>query len=654
MMTANLKHHAQRIRSLMKLERPILKFSSPLMLRLIGLRMIATCCIALSLSACKLNPLKPEPEVVAPLFNQLQIESNQAQASKIFQQYYQFQLDSSPVLRSTLAMPGQFEWDDISSLAEQEYIEKLQEFRQQLLGLEQGALSPDYHLSYELLLQHIEEVLLFTPFEHHGYGLTQMGGWHTRVPNILINYQNIDSIQAAHDYIERIKGVRHLFRELINRIETAEAAGIVAPKFVYPYVINAAKNVIKGAPFNDQGTSPIWADFKQKIKGLELFAKSDKVLLKKAKRAMKRSLLPAYKDLIKVLEQQEKRAPELQAASDLPQGKEYYQLLLQSHTTTDLSADQIHQLGLKEVDRIQGKIRLLIKPLGYPNIEDESVEPSKVNLKAFFTWMEESAERFEQDPQGEKDFVAYQRDKVAAMSMRLHQSFSTLPKTPIVVRPVAKYRQKSAPIAFYEQPPLDGSRPGFYYVNPARQHDLPKYRLAALAYHEALPGHHMQIALARENQNLTSFRRLLSFTAFSEGWGLYAEKLADEMGGYTSNEERYGQLIMELWRAARLVIDTGLHSKAWTKEQALAYRLANTPFSEQDSIHAIERYLVMPGQATSYKIGAMEIERLRKKSEKALAKKFSLPEFHQVILGQGALPLDLLEQQVDQWIEAKI
>ena len=607
----------------------------------------------MSLSACQLNPLKTEPEIVVPSFSQEQKILAQQQAETIFKQYYQYQIDSSPVLRSTLAIPGQFEWDDISALAQQEYIEKIQQFRQQLIELEQGALSDESRLSYELLLHHIEQVLLFTPFEHHSYALSQMGGWHTRIPNILINYQNINDIQQAHDYIERIKGVRHLFRELINRLEEAEAAGIMAPQFVYPYVIEAAQNVIKGVPFNDQGTSPIWQDFNKKISALNLFASSDKVLLKKAKRAMKKSLLPAYKDLIKFLQKQALRAPKQQAAKDLPQGDEYYQLLLQSHTTTDLNAEQIHQLGLKEVARIQDKIRLLIKPLGYPAADVENIDIKELDLKTFFTWMEDSAERFEQDPQGEKDFVAYQRDKVAAMSMRLHQSFSQLPKTPIVVRPVAKYRQQSAPIAFYEQPPLDGSRPGFYYVNPARQHDLPKYRLAALAYHEALPGHHMQIALARENQNLASFRRLMSFTAYSEGWGLYAEKLADEMGGYTSNEERYGQLIMELWRAARLVIDTGLHSKGWSIEKALEFRLANTPFSEQDSIHAIERYLVMPGQATSYKIGALEIERLRHKAKNSLGKKFSLPEFHQVILGQGALPLDILEQQVDQWIERK-
>lgn len=609
--------------------------------------------ITLSLTACQIAPLKSEPEIIEPEFNQQQIEQTERQAETIFEQYYQYQIESSPVLRSTLAIPGQFEWDDISSLAEQEYIEKIQAFRQQLIELEQNALSSSYRLSYELLLQHIEDVLLFSPFQYHDYVLTQLGGWHTRVPNILINYHNINNIQDAHDCIERIKGVRHLFRELINRLEQAEAAGVIAPKFIYPYVINAAQNVIKGAPFNDQGTSPIWKDFNQKISTLDLFSKSDQVLIKKAKRAMTKSVLPAYKDLISFLQQQQKRAPKLQVASDLPQGREYYQLLLHRYTTSDLTPEQIHQLGLNEVSRIQGEIRQLIKPLAYPLADEYDVDIKTLDLKAFFVWMEESAERFEQDPQGEKDFVAYQREKVAAMSMRLHKSFSTLPKTPIVVRPVARYRQQSAAIAFYEQPPLDASRPGFYYVNPARQHDLPKYRLAALAYHEALPGHHMQIALARENQNLPNFRRLLNFTVFSEGWGLYAEKLADEMGGYTSNEERYGQLIMELWRAARLVIDTGLHSKGWTIDQALAYRLANTPFSAQDSHHAIERYLVMPGQATSYKIGSMEIERLRKKSKKALGKKFSLAQFHQVILGQGALPLDLLEQQVDQWIESK-
>ena len=620
------------------------------------LRTIKSCLasvVLMSLAACQFNPLKTEPEIIPPEYSQQQKALVQQQAETIFEQYYQYQIDSSPVLRSTLAMPGQFEWDDISVAAQQEYIETLQDFRQQLIELEQGALNPDNRLSYELLLHHIEQALLFTPFEHHRYALSQMGGWHTRIPNILINYQSINTIQEAHDYIDRINGVRHLFSELINRLEVAEAAGIMVPQFVYPYVLEAAENVIKGAPFDNQGISPIWQDFNKKIDGLDLFASSDKVLLKKAKRALQRSLLPAYKDLISFLQQQALRAPKHQAISDLPQGEEYYQLLLQSHTTTNLTAEQIHNIGLKEVARIQKKIRKLIKPLGYPEADIEGAVIETLDLKTFFTWMEDSSERFEQDEQGEKDFIAYQRDKVAAMSMRLHQSFLELPKTPIVVRAVSKYRQKSAPIAFYEQPALDGSRPGFYYVNPSRQHDLPKYRLAALAYHEALPGHHMQIALARENQNLASFRRLMSFTAYSEGWGLYAEKLADEMGGYTSNEERYGQLIMELWRAVRLVLDTGLHSKGWSQEQALAYRLANTPFSEQDSIHAIERYLVMPGQATSYKIGALEIERLRHKAKKSLGRDFSLPEFHQVILGQGALPLDVLEQQVDFWIESK-
>lgn len=615
--------------------------------------LLATLVIGL-LTACQANPFKSQSDhAESKVYDPSDIEDIHAQADEIFQQYYQYKLDSSPVLRSSLAIPGQFEWDDISAQAELEYIDQLQSFRQQLLELEQSALTPDYRLSYDLLLQNIEQSLLFAPFEHHRYAVTQMGGWHTRVPNILINYQNINSIAEAHDYIERIEGVRQLFTQLIERMENAEAAGIIAPQFVYPYVIEAASNVIKGAPFDEQGSSPIWEDFNNKIARLNLFSDSNDVLLAKARRAMKRSLLPAYNDLISLLKKQQQRAPKYQSVSALPQGNEYYQLLLQTYTTTNLSADKIHKIGLKEVARIQTQIRRLMVSLDYPPALKENADTTGLDLKAFFTWMEENADRFDQDEQGQKDFIAFQRDKVAAMSMHLHQSFSQIPTTPVVVRAVAKYRQASAPVAFYEQPPIDGSRPGFYYVNPARQHDLPKYRLAALAYHEALPGHHLQIALARENQNIAHFRRLLGFSAYSEGWGLYAEKLAGEMGGYTSDEERYGQLILELWRAVRLVIDTGLHTKGWSPEEALAYRLANTPFSEQDSVQAIERYIVMPGQATSYKIGAMEIERLRRKSERELGRKFSLAEFHQVILGQGALPLDLLEQQVDQWLEQK-
>lgn len=605
-----------------------------------------------SLSACQFMPTKQGAnEEALETFNPAEKALAEQQVEEIFQQFYQYQLDSSPVLRSTLAMPGQFEWDDISIEAEQQHDEVMHSFRQNLIAIKQSALSADNQLSYELLLQDIEQSLLFTPFNHHHYSLSQMGGWHTRIANILINYQEITTIQEAHDYIQRIKGVRHLFNDLILQLEAAEEAGIIAPQFVYDKVIASAENIITGAPFSNQGDSPIWKDFNQKITNIDLYPSSNHVLVKKAKNAMKKSLLPAYQDLIRFLKKQKLRAPLFQVAKDLPNGDNYYHLLLQHYTTTDLSAEEIHTLGLSEVKRIQKKIRKLIQVLGYPPAQEKDVDINALTLKPFFTWMEDNAERFEENEQGQKDFVAYQRDKVAAISMRLHTSFEVLPSTPIVVRPVAEYRQPSAPIAFYEQPPLDGSRPGFYYVNPARQHDLPKYRLAALAYHEALPGHHMQIALARENDALPSFRRLLGFNAFSEGWALYAEKLADDMGGYTSNDERYGQLIMELWRAVRLVIDTGLHAKGWSQEQALAYRLENTPFSEADSMAAIERYLVMPGQATSYKIGALEIERLRKKAKRILGKQFSLAKFHHTVLSKGALPLDILEQQVDDWIE---
>lgn len=603
------------------------------------------------LSGCQLIAEKPPQAPDIKIFSEQQKLDAEQAAQQVFDQFYQYQLERSPVLRSSLGMAGQFEWDDISQQAYDAHLEKLQGFRQQLLAIEEQALTPGRFLSRELLLRDIEESLLFAPFRHHGYGLSQMGGWHTRVPNILINYQNINSIEQAHDYIARIKATRHLFREVITNLKQAEESGIIPPSFVFAPVIAASQNVIKGAPFNDANDSPIWADFKSKVATLGLYESSEKVLLKKARRALRNQLRPAYRELIKHLQDLQQKAPLSQGASDLPDGNNYYEVLLQSHTSTELTAEQVHQLGLKEVARIQQQIRAMAEVLKYPAASQPEFDAKTFHLKDFFSWMENTSDRFAIDEQGQKDFIAFQRDKVSAMSMRLNLAFDHLPSTAIVVRPVAEYRQASAPIAFYEQPALDGSRPGFYYVNPARQNGLPKYRLAALAYHEALPGHHLQIALARENNNLEDFRRLQGYTAFSEGWALYAEKLAGEIGGYTSNEERYGQLIFELWRSVRLVVDTGLHAKGWSREQAIEYRLANTPFSEEDSIKAIERYLVMPGQATSYKVGALEIERLRAKAEKKLGKKFSLAKFHHELLRHGALPLDILEQQIDGWLK---
>lgn len=602
---------------------------------------------SLLISACSSVPSQPGAAETHS-FSEERQEMAAAEAKAIFDSYYQFQLEHSPILRSQLAMPGQSEWDDLSNAAYDEYIGMLRLFRDRLIAVEENALPPAVKLSYELLLQDIEDTLLFSSYRYHHYLLSQMGGWHTTVPDTLINYHPIRNIQDAHDYIARIRGTRHLFNEVINQIKQAEEQGIVPPEFIFPPVIDAARKVITGEPFNDQGISPVWEDFVSKTEKLPLYESSRKVLRDKARRAMTRYMKPAYESLIRFLENQEKRAPEQQAAADLPDGNEYYQLLLQQYTTTDLTADEIHEIGLQEVARIQQQIRDLAPSLKYPPAMNG--QKDTFPLKPFFTWMEDTSERFSRDTQGQKDFVAFQRDKVAAMSMKLLQAFSHIPAAPVVVQAVEPYRQRSAPIAFYEQPPLDGSRPGFYYVNPIRQSDLPRYRLAALAYHEALPGHHLQVALARENNNLEPFRRLMHFSAFSEGWALYAEKLAGEIGGYTSNEERYGQLIMELWRAVRLVVDTGLNAKGWSKEDAIRYRMDNTPFSYTDSKHAIDRYLVIPGQATSYKIGALEIERLRNKAQVTLGERFSLPEFHNQVLKQGAVPLDVLEQNIDDWI----
>ena len=301
----------------------------------------------------------------------------------------------------------------------------------------------------------------------------------------------------------------------------------------------------------------------------------------------------------------------------------------------------MHQLGLSEVGRIHKEILQLIPALGYTG------DPQ--DLRGLFRWMEERSPRFGNDATGRAEFLEFQRLRIRQMADRLPWFFTRLPATPLAVLAVEEYRQSNTAIAFYEPPSLNGRRPGLYYINPSRLNDLPHYRLAALAYHEALPGHHLQIALAQENEQLPAFRRILHNPAFSEGWALYAEKLAAEMGAYQSAEEEYGRLIQELWRAVRLVLDTGLHAQGWSREQATAYQLTNTPFSAAETEDAINRYLVMPGQAVAYKMGEQRLLSIRQDMEDQLGRSFDLARFHSALLSQGAMPLDVLQDHMQQW-----
>lgn len=610
------------------------------------LRPVTLSCL-LVLAGCQAMLPKPDTDTQATVYSQEQQQQANAAADELFNEYYQFAVEQSPVLRSQLGISGQFDWDDISPEAREQQVAFYQDLRSRLHAIDEEALSADHQASYRTLLSDLEFSLLMVPFEHHQYAFSQMGGWHTLVVDVLINNHPISSVPEARDYISRLEAVPALFKRWGENIRAAEEDGIIPPAFVYPAVESSMEAIIKGIPFdNGPDASPLWADFNSKLDQLNLYPSSRKLLERKARSALLQDVLPAYRNMLALVREQKQRAPQHQAALNLTDGLRYYQLLLAHYTNSQFDADRIHQLGLTEVTRIQQEIIALMPALGYQPAEGSN---SQQQLRDFFQWMEERSYRFPDDQQGRDEFIGYQKNKVRQMAERLPYFFTRLPVSPIVVKAVEDYRQSNAPIAFYESPSMDGTRPGIYYVNPARMNDLPRYRLAALAFHEALPGHHMQIALTQENEQLPDFRRNLSYSAFSEGWALYAEKLAAEMGAYESAEEEYGRLIMELWRAMRLVLDTGLHAKGWSREQAINFRLENTPFSRADSEAAVNRYLVMPGQATSYKMGELRILSIRQQVKDILGSRFDLAGFHSALLSQGALPLDVLQEWMILW-----
>jgi uncharacterized protein (DUF885 family) len=383
------------------------------------------------------------------------------------------------------------------------------------------------------------------------------------------------------------------------------------------------------------------ADFKEKLKSLKIRNSEKADLLKSLEAALLSSVKPGYEALIAKLTELEPLAPVEGAATALPRGKSYYANRLKRMTTTDMSADEIHELGLKETARIHDEMRTIMKKVKF-----------KGDLKEFFQYIKTSPKFvYTSTARGRAQYLSDSNKAIAKIKKALPLMFNTLPKAPLIVKAVEPYREKSAGLAFYEGPSEDGTRPGIYYVN---LYDMPaatRYELEALAHHEALPGHHMQISIAKELEGIPNFRKHGGYTAYSEGWGLYAELLPKDYGFYTDPYSDFGRLAMELWRAARLVVDTAVHTKGWTREQAIKWLDDNTSSPHTENVRAIERYIVMPGQATAYKIGMLKILELREKAKTALGAKFDIRAFHDEVLKDGAVPMSVLEEKINAWIK---
>ena len=567
-------------------------------------------------------------------------ETIDSQLSDFFKDYDDQQLAHSPMSKSYRGIrdADYGKWDDISDAAETEQFERNQAALAEMEAqFDKDQLSEASQLSYRLFQAQAERSAKAFPFRRNAYIFDQMNGAQSQIPAFLINIHRVANKADAEAYVSRLTGVGPLIESMV--VQSAERAddGIIVPDWVFPYVIADAKNVISGAPFEDGADSPIFADLKAKVAALDISDADKDDLVARGRAALNNSLKPAYEKLIAEMERQQATAVDGDGIWRLKDGAAYYAERLNAYTTTDLTADQIHQIGLDNVDRIHGQMRKIMADVGFEG-----------DLQDFFQHLRTSDEFYYDTREA---YLADVDVKLAAMEAKLPEFFNTFPKASLVIKPVEAFREKSAGKAFYSGPAPDGSRPGTYYVNLYNLRSMSKIELEALAFHEGLPGHHLQRTIQTELGDVPPFRRFGGWTAYTEGWGLYSEELGKDMGFYEDPYSDFGRLGMELWRACRLVVDTGIHHERWSREEAIEYLTLNTPNPEGDIRKAIERYVVYPGQATAYMIGKLKILELRTRAQQALGDKFSMGEFHDVILKSGPVPLDIMEERVDGWID---
>lgn len=594
----------------------------------------------------KVSEQTASAEHASPKLDEQQRENQKA--NRLFDEYFMAQVMESPTYQTYLGIKdNQDKWDDLSEAAQEK---SLTLKKQQLASLQEmintNLLDSQTLLSYQLFTESLQNDIDDYQWRYHSYPVNQMHGQHTMLPAMLINMHQISDVKDAEDYIARLTATPLFFEQLSQQIIIRAEKNILPPKFVFPHVIRDSRNVIGGFPFdlNQQQDNTLYSDFKKKVAALNLDTHTERTLVENAKTALLNHVGPAYRSLIETLQALESQADGRDGVWKFPDGEAFYSNALMRTTTTELTSQEIHQVGLREVTRIHDEMREVMKSVDFNG-----------GLTEFFQFMRTDKRFYKADTDaGRAEYLNEATAIIDDMRGKLDSSFLTKPKADIEVKAVEAFREKSAGKAFYQRPAPDGSRPGRYYANLHRMSDMPTYQMEALAFHEGIPGHHMQLAIAQELQGLPKFRRYGSYTAYTEGWGLYSEFIPKEMGFYKDPYSNFGRLAMELWRACRLVVDTGIHSNKWSREKAIEYLADNTPNALGDIEKAIERYIVLPSQATAYKIGMLKILELREKAKLELGEKFDLREYHDVVLRNGPLPLGALEAKVKQWTSLKM
>ncbi|SIO16409.1 DUF885 domain-containing protein [Algoriphagus halophilus] len=565
-----------------------------------------------------------------------------------FDEEYEELLQMSPLQLTAQGRKDHYsEIDDMSEEAEKktlEWLKKSVEEMHEQFSFDQ--LNKEAQLSWKLWEYQYEQAVLSWEFRRSGYIFNQMNSMHSTLPQMLINFHKVDSIADAEALFNRYTEVGRAIKQLIQRAKLQAESGYRPPKFAYEYVIQQSESLIQGPPFMEgDKNSALWNDAISKISKLKEEGKineeQEEKLLSEAKESLINGFKPAYEELISWLKS------ELEHLEDKPtglsrhdNGKEYYAFRLKTSTTTDLTAEEIHEIGLQEVARIQNEMLAIKDQVGFEG-----------DLREFFEFINTDPQFFY--PNTDEGRMGYLNDSKAfldTITQKLPDYFGILPKAQLEVRRVEAFREQDGAPQHYSQGTPDGSRPGTYYVHLSDMKSMPKSTMEGVAYHEGNPGHHMQISIQQELESIPKFRTQFFFNAYVEGWALYSEALAKEMGQYKNPYYDFGRLVNEIWRAIRLVTDTGLHAKGWTEEDAINYFAENSSIAPGAIQAEVRRYMVIPGQATGYKIGMLKIQELRAKAESQLGNQFDIKKFHDKILEQGALPLNLLEEEINLWI----
>ncbi len=593
---------------------------------------------ALSLTGCVDDLVETGIEVVPS-------STEDARLLAYFSKSFTRDFEESPEFMTALGVKRRYgEWDDYSeTYTDHRYRNTVADTEFMRTKIDRSALTPSMRVSYDIFLFRNELTIANYPFRYHNYDVSHFGGPHQNIPSLLINQHRIDDEADAHAYVARIAATGTLMDQTIANMRAAQSKGLTLPKFSYRLMFDDAKQVLTGAPFTRTGENNIFSDFKSKVAKLKIADDQKNKLIAAAEKALTQHLKPAYETFLTAVDAIGKSVKTDHGVGALPDGIAFYNERTAAHTTLKIPAADIHKLGLSEVARLSSEMETQKKKMGF-----------RGSLKSFYADLRTNKKYlYPSTDQGRADYLARALDLQRQAYAALPPTFGTLPKAGVEVKRMESFLESGQTIAFYNSPTPDGSRPGYVFYNLASMEALPKWQMAALAFHEGIPGHHLQISIARETTNIPEFRKYTGFTAYVEGWALYTESLSKDMGLYKDTLDEVGRITMELWRACRLVVDTGIHTKGWSRKRSVDYFLANTALTRENIVREIDRYFVYPGQACAYQIGKNKILELRERARAELGAKFDIRKYHDTVLENGAVPLPVLESIVADWVRSR-